>query len=123
MEPRMQNIALAVADQAQLSVQDLRGPVRKRSVARPRQIAMFITREMTGQSLPNIGRFYHRDHTTVIHAMRCIGDLMQRDPEIASLVQAALTDLWAKSTTFRSTRDVQRILSHAEPFKTVNDDG
>ena len=55
--------------------------------------------------------------------MRCIGDLMQRDPEIASLVQAALTDLWAKSTTFRSTRDVQRILSHAAPFKTVNDDG
>jgi len=54
-----------------VKVQDLKGPRRTRQVVVPRQIAMYLTREHTGLSLPEIGRrFGNRDHTTVLHAVR-----------------------------------------------------
>lgn len=66
-------------------------PIR---IARPRQIAMFLAREMTKSSLPDIGRrFGGRDHTTVIHALKRIKALAAEDPNIATnigLVRAAI---------------------------------
>ena len=57
---------------------------RARLVARPRQVAMYLTRELTPKSLPDIGRrFGGRDHTTVIHAMKTIERLKQIDGELA----------------------------------------
>lgn len=54
------------------------------SVARPRQIAMFLARELTVHSLPEIGRYFGgRDHTTVIHAIRRITGLCATEPPVA----------------------------------------
>ena len=55
-------------------------PRRSRSLARPRQIAMYLAKKYTSKSLPDIGRkFSNRDHTTVIHAVKKINQLMLED--------------------------------------------
>jgi chromosomal replication initiator protein len=60
------------------------GPKRIRSYARPRQIAMYLSKQLTTRSLPEIGRrFGGRDHTTVIHGVRRIEDLRGKDSQIA----------------------------------------
>ncbi len=69
-----------VADYYKIKVADMYSPKRTRAVARPRQIAMWIARELTSHSLPEIGEaFGGRDHTTVLHACRTILDLRSRD--------------------------------------------
>ena len=56
---------------------------RSRPLARPRQIAMFLSKKMTTRSLPEIGRrFANRDHTTVIHAVKTINRLSEKDEEM-----------------------------------------
>jgi chromosomal replication initiator protein len=57
-------------------------------VARPRQVAMYLAKQLTTRSLPEIGRkFGGRDHTTVIHAVRKIDELIKIDPAIAQDVE------------------------------------
>lgn len=57
---------------------------RGREVARPRQIAMYLAREMTPKSFPDIGKLFgNRDHTTVLHAVRRVESLIEADPDIA----------------------------------------
>ncbi len=61
---------------------------RARIVARPRQVAMYLAKQLTTRSLPEIGRkFGGRDHTTVIHAVRKIDELMLTDPALAEDVE------------------------------------
>lgn len=67
-------IQQTVADYYNISVQDMRAKRRNREVSVPRQIAMFLTRELTELSLTQIGSAFSRDHTTVIHACEKIGD-------------------------------------------------
>ena len=56
---------------------------RSRSLARPRQIAMYLAKQYTTNSLPEIGRkFSNRDHTTVIHAVKKVNELISKDNEI-----------------------------------------
>ena len=56
---------------------------RSRPLARPRQIAMYLSKKLTTRSLPEIGRrFANRDHTTVIHAVKTIGRLIEKDEEM-----------------------------------------
>ena len=56
---------------------------RSRILARPRQIAMYLAKHHTTNSLPDIGRkFSNRDHTTVIHAVKKIDELIKKEPEI-----------------------------------------
>jgi chromosomal replication initiator protein len=74
------NIQKSVADYYQLRMADLLSPRRTRSLARPRQMAMALTKELTEHSLPEIGdAFGGRDHTTVLHACRVIRELMETD--------------------------------------------
>jgi chromosomal replication initiator protein len=68
----MHEIERAVCQRFHLTVEEMRGPCRLRKIARPRQMAMYLCREMTGASLPQIGRHFRRDHTTVLHAQRKI---------------------------------------------------
>ena len=64
-----------------LELRDFQSPQRSRRVARPRQVAMFLARELTMRSLPEIGkRFGGRDHTTVLHACRRVTALCDDDP-------------------------------------------
>ncbi|NOX74125.1 MAG: chromosomal replication initiator protein DnaA [Alphaproteobacteria bacterium] len=77
-----------VADHYNLRLSDMLSPRRARSVARPRQVAMFLSKMLTSKSLPEIGRrFGGRDHTTVIHAVRKIEELKAIDNQIAEDVE------------------------------------
>ncbi len=76
----IQNI---VAAHFNLNIQEMLSPRRSRSLARPRQIAMYLAKQHTTNSLPDIGRkFSNRDHTTVIHAVKKIEELVKKDNEI-----------------------------------------
>jgi chromosomal replication initiator protein len=77
------NIQKTVADYYQLRLSDLLSMNRSRSLARPRQMAMALAKELTEHSLPEIGKaFGGRDHTTVLHACRTIRDLIQIDGKL-----------------------------------------
>ena len=76
-------IMKAVADHYHISIRDILGKKRSRNLARPRQIAMAITKELTHLSLPAIGdAFGGRDHTTVMHAVKTIAKLRLEEPEL-----------------------------------------
>jgi chromosomal replication initiator protein len=73
-----------VSEHYNVRIADLLGPKRTRTIARPRQVAMYLAKTMTQRSLPEIGRrFGGRDHTTVIHAVRKIKELQDSDQRIA----------------------------------------
>lgn len=79
----VENIQRTVAEYYKIKVADLLSKRRNRSVARPRQIAMALAKELTNHSLPEIGdAFGGRDHTTVLHACRMIAELRQSDADI-----------------------------------------
>ena len=72
-----------VADHYNLRLTDMLSPRRARAVARPRQVAMFLSKTLTSKSLPEIGRrFGGRDHTTVIHAVWKVEELQMSDGQI-----------------------------------------
>jgi chromosomal replication initiator protein len=80
----IENIQKTVADYFKIKVSDMYSKKRFRSVARPRQVAMALAKELTQQSLPEIGEaFGGRDHTTVLHACRKTVELREGDPEFA----------------------------------------
>jgi chromosomal replication initiator protein len=77
------NIQRTVAEYYKIRVADLLSKRRSRSVARPRQLAMALAKELTNHSLPEIGdAFGGRDHTTVIHACRKIKELRETDHSV-----------------------------------------
>lgn len=77
------NIKKIVAQYYNIRVTDLDAKTRSRSVARPRQIAMALAKELTNHSLPEIGdEFGGRDHTTVLHAQRKVAELREADPKL-----------------------------------------
>ncbi|HHW77333.1 MAG TPA: chromosomal replication initiator protein DnaA [Xanthomonadaceae bacterium] len=79
----IENIQKTVADYYKIPVSDLLSNSRLRTLSRPRQMAMALTKELTALSLPDIGEaFGGRDHTTVLHACRKIRELQHRDPQI-----------------------------------------
>lgn len=78
----LDNIMSTVAKYYNLPVKDLRSPRRSRMLARPRQVAMALARELTDHSLPDIGQAFEKDHTTVLHADRKIKELRQTELRI-----------------------------------------
>ncbi|MEY3372216.1 MAG: chromosomal replication initiator protein DnaA, partial [Pseudomonadota bacterium] len=79
----LSNIQKTVADYYQLKLSDLLSARRTRSLARPRQVAMALAKELTEHSLPEIGEaFGGRDHTTVLHGCRVISGLRESDGKI-----------------------------------------
>ncbi|MDF2940156.1 MAG: dnaA [Gammaproteobacteria bacterium] len=80
----LDNIQKTVAEYYKIKLSDLLSKRRSRSVARPRQVAMALSKELTNHSLPEIGEaFGGRDHTTVLHACRTIAELKNSDHDIA----------------------------------------
>jgi len=83
----VESIQNLVASHFNLGIGELLSPRRSRSLARPRQIAMYLAKQLTTNSLPDIGRkFSNRDHTTVIHAVKKIDELIKKDSEIKESV-------------------------------------
>jgi chromosomal replication initiator protein len=76
-----------------ISEKELMGTSRLRGVLRPRQVAMFLARELTGLSLPRIGAAFARDHTTVLHACRKVEEELGEDAALAKQVSELRTVL------------------------------
>ena len=86
-EVTIDTIIEAVTDHFKVRIPDLKGKSRLRDIVLPRQIAMYLAKEMTNLSLKSIGyHFGGRDHSTVIHAIQTVNDLMDTDKEINSAV-------------------------------------
>jgi len=80
---RIENIQKTVSEYYKIKVSDLLSKRRNRSIARPRQLAMALSKELTNRSLPEIGEaFGGKDHTTVLHACRKIKSLKEELPDI-----------------------------------------
>ena len=87
-EVTIARIQEAVCDRFSLTVQELVSPRRSQAVAYPRQVAMYLSRELTDASLPKIGKeFGGRDHTTVLHANSKITRMISEDRAVYNLVQ------------------------------------
>lgn len=92
----MDNIRKVVAEYYDVSVKELMGKKRTRSIARPRQIAMSLARELTKESYPDIGQsFGGRDHTTVMHACDKVAQLRSEDPVLDKEYKALAMTLQA----------------------------
>ena len=80
----VEEIQRKVAEYYNIRLSDMLGPKRSRNLARPRQVAMYLSKKLTTRSLPDIGRrFGKRDHTTVMHGVKKIEELMAQDSHIA----------------------------------------
>jgi chromosomal replication initiator protein len=87
-EVSIERIQTAVSDRFGLSLDELCGDRRSQNIVYPRQVAMYLSRELTDASLPKIGReFGGRDHTTVIHATSKIARMIRDDRSVYNLVQ------------------------------------
>jgi chromosomal replication initiator protein len=84
----IEEIQRKVAEHYNIRLTDMSSARRARNVARPRQVAMYLAKQLTSRSLPEIGRrFGNRDHTTVMHAVSRVAELMQADVSFAEDVE------------------------------------
>ncbi len=87
-EVNIDSIISVVTEHFQVRIADLKSKSRLRNIVIPRQIAMYLTKELTNLSLKSIGyHFGGRDHSTVIHAIQTVNDLMETDREIENAVK------------------------------------
>lgn len=84
----IEEIQRKVAEHYNIRLSDMIGPKRLRTIARPRQVAMYLAKQLTPRSLPEIGRrFGGRDHTTIMHGVRKIEELMATNSQLADDLQ------------------------------------
>ncbi len=84
----IEEIQRKVAEHYNVRLSDLIGPKRLRTIARPRQVAMYLSKQLTPRSLPEIGRrFGGRDHTTIMHGVRKIEELITTDSQLSDDLQ------------------------------------
>ena len=84
----IEEIQKRVAEHWNIRLADMSSARRARAVARPRQVAMYLSKQLTSRSLPEIGRrFGDRDHTTVMHAVSRVTELMAADADFAERVE------------------------------------
>jgi chromosomal replication initiator protein len=87
-QPSVGEIQEAVAERFEVSSEQLLSPSRAAAVSRARQVAMYLTRELTELSLPEIARaFNRRDHTTVMHAVKRVGERSTQDPGLSRTIE------------------------------------
>ena len=84
----VEEIQRKVSEHYNIRLSDMIGPKRMRTIARPRQIAMYLAKHLTTRSLPEIGRrFGGRDHTTVMHGVRRIEELRVSDSQMSDDIE------------------------------------
>lgn len=91
MNPSVALIQQHVAGHFGLPLAAMKSPIRTRDIVRPRQVAMYLAKRMTARSLPEIGRLFDRDHSTVFYAVRVVEDRRAADVAFDREV-AALAD-------------------------------
>src|SRR5204862_5356696 len=85
-----------VADLFSVSVPELKARTRTKAVALPRQIAMYLSRQLTHASLAEVGRaFGGKDHTTVLHAVDKIQTLLQQNPKLQKTIDGLIQSITA----------------------------
>src|SRR5205807_10536267 len=90
-KPDVEQIIRMVGEQMQVKPQDIKGDRRQQGIARARQVAMYLTRRITGLSYPAIGvKFGGKDHSTVINAEQRIEQLMREEDELRATVESLL---------------------------------
>ena len=90
----IENIQITVAKHFGIKVSDMKSKRRTRNITFPRQIAMYLSRELTDSSLPEVGsEFGGRDHTTVIHACDKIQSEMKMDPSLQATIKELIDDI------------------------------
>lgn len=93
-DPSVARIQAMVASRFHIPLREMKSARRYREVARPRQVAMYLARRLTMHSLPEIGRYFGgRDHTTVMHGIRRIEDLLATDRLLKRKVTALVKEL------------------------------
>lgn len=89
----IEDICKRVVEYYNLEANDLQGKSRQSSIAFPRQVAMYLSRKLTNLSLVAIGRFYNRDHTTVMHAIDKVASQTEKETAIKEDVDALIDQL------------------------------
>jgi chromosomal replication initiator protein len=90
----IESIIKSVAERFTLQPAQLKQKTNERKIAYPRQIAMYLAKELTPASLPEIGRaFSGKHHTTVLHSIQKIDQLRQRDPDLNSLIHSLVDSI------------------------------
>ena len=87
------DIQQAVCNKYNVKLADLKGKSRKKEIVNPRQIAMYISRELLDDSLVTIANAFDRDHTTVIHGIDKITDLMDEDEDLKNELEALIKEI------------------------------
>jgi len=80
-------IVKAVSAAYEVRTAELYGPLRTARLVRPRQVAMYLIRRQTKLSLPQIGMILNRDHTTVIHGIKRVTDLLETEAEFREFIE------------------------------------
>jgi chromosomal replication initiation ATPase DnaA len=102
--PRLSEIIVATAARFDLAVDDLTGRRRDRAACMARQCAMLLARDLTHCSLPQIGRAFGRDHTTVIYSLSEAQKRLGRDADYSAAHQGLQRALGVAGPVFRTTR-------------------
>jgi chromosomal replication initiator protein len=90
----MESIVRAVAERFSMPPAQLKLKSNTHQIAYPRQIAMYLVKELTHASLPEIGRYFGgKHHTTVLHSIHKIDDLRQRDQDLNNLIHAVMDSI------------------------------
>jgi chromosomal replication initiator protein len=97
MSISIHSIQTAVAARWRCCVRDLLSRRQSQAVARPRQVAMWLARHATPASLPEIGREFDRDHTTVMHGLAVVDAVMARDPAFRERVLRLLDEIFPEA--------------------------
>jgi chromosomal replication initiator protein len=93
--PTLHEIALRTAKHFSLRLAELRSPVRRRALVTARNVAVYLARRLTDESLQQIGSYFGgRDHTTVMHSCRRMEELIEGDPAIRQSVELLRRSLW-----------------------------
>jgi len=107
LPPTISEISLATCLHFEISVSDLRGPSRERRFSRPRQIAMYLCYMLEAGKMAQIGRYIgYRDHTTVLHAIRTINQMLSYD----RVVIEAIADIHILAARMVRTRQPDDLL-------------
>jgi len=110
-------IQRAVAKDYEIQLKYMLSHRHQASIVRPRQVAMYLAKEMTPATLPMIGRKFGRDHTTIMHGVRKIARLCQEDDEL----MARIDRLKASITERHNERHLHNAAPTAAPSKTSPD--
>jgi chromosomal replication initiator protein len=98
VKPNFEQILTAVARTTRIEKEEIRGVSRKAPIAHARHMAVYVTREITGDSWKHIGALFgNRDHTSMMHGYKKIRDMMNRDKELSASVKALIRDLYPDS--------------------------